>query len=510
MSIAKTILKNTLSNWAGMVINTVIMLMLTPYLLRHLGDERYGIYQIVMNVIQYLILLEFGLRGGIARFASKFIAAQDIESLNKTLSSTFFLGISIGGITLVISYILGRLAPSFFDISQEYHQQVIIVFVAMGIHTALSFIGYSFGGIITGYQRYELLNLQLIAIQVIKAILIVLFFTTGWISLTSYATAIVSSSICGLIFLVWTSFKLQNQLKISPGFVNKQSLRELLGYSTWNMLIQLSGFFVLYINPLIIGKYLGPDRVPYYSIPFMLITRLQALVLGLSSTLMPMASSTLATGDKVLLRNLLNKGSSVASMLVFPLGGTLLVMCRDLFRVWLPEGYESSWIIYAILMITFFGSISQSPTLYLILGGSNIKPLAIVNFIAGILIVGLSIYWVGYTKLGLIGAAWAIVIPRFFSSCLFLPWYACHKFGQEFFPYLIKTYTRPILCSLPSILTGYLLCHYYTPNHVWSWIVEFLIAMSFYLIFLFFGILDFPYRERLISYLFYRAQSASH
>ena len=86
MSLVKTIISNTLSNWVGMGLSTILSIVLTPFLLSHLGAERYGIYQIVFPITQYLILLELGLRGSIARFASKHIYAQDIKSLYKLVS----------------------------------------------------------------------------------------------------------------------------------------------------------------------------------------------------------------------------------------------------------------------------------------------------------------------------------------------------------------------------------------------------------------------------------------
>jgi O-antigen/teichoic acid export membrane protein len=500
MNVAKTVFKNTLSNWMGMLISTAILFFLTPYALRHLGDERYGIYQIVMPVVQYLILLEAGLRGSIVRFASRHIAAKDVPSLNTVISTTCCISLSIGLVTIAISYFLGLLAPDFFNISEVYRRQVLFLFLAVGFNTAASFLSYAFSGIIIGHNRYELLNLQLIINSLGKTLLVVCFFSAGWVSLNSWALAIVLSVLLRSTCTVWTAFRLQEGLSVRLKHVRLATLKEMLGFGSWNMLIQLSVLIILYSNPLIIGRFLGPESVPYYAIPLMLITRLQGIITGMTKTLIPIASSTLATGDVALMRRLLTKGTYAASMIVFPLGGVLLVMCKDLFRVWLPAGYERSWVIYAIVMIAFFGIISQTTIQLVLLGGGRIRGLAIAYISSSIIAVALSIVLVGYTNLGIIGAAIALAIAKSFDS-LFKPWYAARQLGLDLRQYVLGSYIRPILCSLPSVGLAALLAQYFPPANLVVWILEFLIALVPYSLFLLTGVLDWPLRKQIMTKL---------
>jgi O-antigen/teichoic acid export membrane protein len=140
MNIAARILRNTLSNWVGMFINTTILVLLIPYLLRNLGNEQYGIYQIVVPVIQYLALLELGLRGSVSRFATKYIAAEDIKSLNSVISTSFFIFLAIGFVIVLISVVLGLLSPHFFNISKQYERGAFYVFAALGFNSVVCFV----------------------------------------------------------------------------------------------------------------------------------------------------------------------------------------------------------------------------------------------------------------------------------------------------------------------------------------------------------------------------------
>jgi O-antigen/teichoic acid export membrane protein len=498
MSITKKILKNTLSNWTGMMVNVVVLILLTPYLLKHLGDECYGIYQMIVPVVQYLVLLEFGLRGSIARFASGHIAAKDSKGLNSVISTTFYMCILLSVVIMLLCTALGFSAPLFFEISEEYVQQVLYMFWGMGLYTIMSFMGYSFGGILMGHHRFELINLQLIIAVVGKATLIIIFFSFGWVSLGSWALALVLSSMLGLIFLITMAFHFEPMLSLRLKHINIATFKKLFSFGSWNMLRQLSQFLIQSINPIIIGKYIGISAIPYYGIPFMIIRRLESLVLGLTSTLIPVASSNLSKNDPNFMAKLLTKGTYIASMIVFPLGFVLIVMCKDLFRVWLPEGYESSWLILSILMVTFLGLITQDAISQILLGGGKIRAIATIQSISSVAVIIFGIIFVGYFKFGLIGAALALVIPKMFDNIL-KPYYACKQVGISMVKYYLESYIRPVLCALPSAVMAFVLIHFLPPKNLLFWLGEFLIALLPYAIFAMTPILDWPLRRKILN-----------
>lgn len=483
-----------------MVINTLVLILLTPYLLKHLGDERFGIYQTIVPIVQYLVLLEFGLRGSIARFASGHIAANNIDGLNSVVSSTFYLCFVLSVIVLVFSTLLGIVAPLFFSISEEYRLQSLYMFWGVGFSLVISFMGYSFGGVLMGHQRFELLNLQIIISVVGRAVFVLLFFSLGWVSLGSWALALVLSSLLSLVYLIAMAFRLEKGLSIRLKHVNSVTFKQLFGFGSWNMLRQLSQFVIQSVNPVIIGRFIGLNAVPYYGIPFMLIRRLEALVLGLTSTLIPVASSNLSSRDNEFMAKLLIRGTYVASMIVFPFGCVLMVMCKDLFRVWLPGGYESSWLIFAVLMITFLGLISQDAISQILLGGGGIRAMSVIQSVSSVAAILFGIVFVGYLKMGLLGAAFALMIPKMCDNIL-KPYYVCRQVGIGLLKFYLESYGRPVLCVIPSVLVSFLLIYYLPPRNLLYWTIEYVVALLPYGLLAMTPFLDWPLRQRLLMTL---------
>ena len=60
-------------NYVVIVLNMVVGLLYTPYMLRMMGQSEYGLYSLVASVISYLAVLDLGL-GNIVRYTAKFRA----------------------------------------------------------------------------------------------------------------------------------------------------------------------------------------------------------------------------------------------------------------------------------------------------------------------------------------------------------------------------------------------------------------------------------------------------
>jgi O-antigen/teichoic acid export membrane protein len=485
----------------GMLISTAITILLTPYLLKHLGSERYGIYSLAFSVLHYLVLLEFGMRGAVARFAAKYIQADDPQSLSGVVSVAMMFSVLLGSLSILLSYGIGYVALDFFNVSSNYRTQTLVLFVAMGVNLAFSLLSYSLSGVLIGSQRYDLENVKIILTGLINASLVVLFFSLGWVSLSSWAAAMVLASLVGQIYLFITARFLQPKLRIGFSKIRLEILKEMLGFGGWNVFLQVATLVTSSVNPIIIGRILGSAVVPFYSIPYMLVTRLQSGISGLTSTLMPYASAALNTGDKTMLAHLLKKGTYTAALLLFPLGGCLMVMCKDLFRVWLPQEFEPYWFVFAILMTAYFGTITQTTSYYILLGGGEIKGLSIVYLAESLVIIILSIVLMKNYAFGVYGAAAALAIPRFLSTCLFQPWYTCRQVGIRFGTYMLESYLQPSLCTIPSLILAGLLLYFFPPGSLFVWILEYVLALVPFAILGVAGVYSLPILNNLPAYL---------
>ena len=55
-------------------LNNIIGLLYTPYMLRMMGQNEYGLYSLVASVVAYLTVLDLGFGNAIVRYTAKFRA----------------------------------------------------------------------------------------------------------------------------------------------------------------------------------------------------------------------------------------------------------------------------------------------------------------------------------------------------------------------------------------------------------------------------------------------------
>ena len=69
------------------VLKLAIAFVMTPMILRGLGNHDYGIYDIVLSVVGYMGMLQFGMQPAIITFVSRYENLHERKELEKVFSN---------------------------------------------------------------------------------------------------------------------------------------------------------------------------------------------------------------------------------------------------------------------------------------------------------------------------------------------------------------------------------------------------------------------------------------
>lgn len=443
----RAIFVNTLANWSYQGWNTLIVLILTPYLIHQLGDGRYGLYSIARDSHLYLTIFSLGLRSGVNRFIAAEITRRDSAALNaivSTLSAIYFVTAAAG---FLLAIGLGFASPWLFDISQPFVVETVLLFVLFGAMLLFEFQAMTFVGVLVGHQRFELVNLGLITQETIRFALIILLFTLGFANLTSLGVALLASAACGMLMLRFFARRVQSDLRIAPFRAERAVLGRLLGFSAWNSVVQIGTVATFATPALLIGALLGKELVVFFAVPFMIWNRLRALIGGLANTLAPIAAQTLVTEDRALFGRLIVKGCRVAALLALPLGAIFAVLAEPFFIVWLGVDYAQCATVFAVLFVGMAGRITQIPAQHVLIGGGRIEGMAYVQGVAAVLTIVLIALVATLTDYGVLGVCWALTVPFILSHSVCIPWLAARQAGMSTIAYFSQIYAGPIVCA---------------------------------------------------------------
>src|SRR3954471_8871634 len=91
-------LDNVLWNWFGISISLFSAFFLSPFIIRRLGDDNYGLWAVTTALVDYYWLLDFGVRSATLRFAAHYNASGDFEKLSEAMSAAVAYNLALGPI----------------------------------------------------------------------------------------------------------------------------------------------------------------------------------------------------------------------------------------------------------------------------------------------------------------------------------------------------------------------------------------------------------------------------
>ena len=93
-------------SYLSMAVSIISGIVYVPFLLSTIGQEEYGLYQLLGGLVSYAALFDFGLSNTISRFYIKYKQEGDKQKLENMLAMSRILFWIITGICLLVFLIL--------------------------------------------------------------------------------------------------------------------------------------------------------------------------------------------------------------------------------------------------------------------------------------------------------------------------------------------------------------------------------------------------------------------
>ena len=155
------LVSNVLFTWGGQMVFFVSGFIM-PRLIDHkLGHEVLGVWDFSWSLVTYFRFVDMGITASVNRFVARYWGQQDIEGINRVVSSaTLALAIAgvlvlLGTIVAVVSlpYWFGTKLNGYVSVTQ---QSVLCLGLMLAVGTAMS----AYNGVLTGCHRWELQTMR--------------------------------------------------------------------------------------------------------------------------------------------------------------------------------------------------------------------------------------------------------------------------------------------------------------------------------------------------------------
>jgi O-antigen/teichoic acid export membrane protein len=473
----RQILKNVGSTWSALAINVVVGIVLSPFILHHLGDVAYGIWVIIFAATGYYGLFDLGIRSSIIRYVSKYTATNDREKLAQFVNTALFTYTGIGVVSMVLTALISSSVEHIFKIPPEMHAQARLLFLMVGASVSISFPLGVFGGMLEGLQRFDVLQWTNIGTTLARAALIFYFLNRGYglltVALITVGLPIVASILRGVVIFHLCP------VPVGLRYVDRASFGQMANYGATTFVAMIAGRLRFRTDELVLGAMMSAVAVTYFNIGSRIVDYAAEFVGALAQVFVPMSSQSEATGNLDRVRKIYIAGNRACAFIMLPLTAILIVLGKHIIRIWVGARYiPHSYPVLIVMLIPFALMMSQAASGRVLFGLGKHQTWAAITMIEGIANLILSIALV--PPLGIIGDALGTAIPLSFTYLVFMPRHLKKQIGVPIGTFWREAYTLPILLTLPLVAVLWLANRFFYPRNLIQLALEVLVASSIY------------------------------
>lgn len=339
-------------SYVSIIVNTIIQLIYTSFLIRMLGQSEYGMYSIINSIIGSLAVLDLGFGNAIIVYTAKYRAKNDTKAEEKLhgMFQRVFLIISVVAILLgVILYFLvepifGQ-TMTFFEIEKMKIMMLILTF-NLGVTFAFSI----YSSIIIAYERFAFQKIVSIVGTLLKPLLMIPLLFLGFKSITMCIVISVANVLVILSNYYYCRKKLNKKIKYK-GF-DKAVFKTIIGYSIWIFIATIVDKINWSVDHFVLGAVSGTVAVSIYSVAGQLNNLFISLSSAISGVLLPKVSKMVATNqsDKKLSEEFTKVGR-IQYLIILLMASGLVLVGKEFFNVWVGTEYADSYYIALLLII---------------------------------------------------------------------------------------------------------------------------------------------------------------
>jgi O-antigen/teichoic acid export membrane protein len=436
--LSRRLLANLAGSWGAMALRLPVALVLTPFLLAQLGEERFGAFGVLLSLLAYLNLAGGPLHSSVTREMAH--AGDDHERRSRVFSNSVIASILVSVVTSLIGFPLAGPLVDSLRVPANFRADAIASYYALVGTVLASLLATPFIGLLMSRNRYDLVDLVPALGQVVYAILAVAAFRWGGATLWLLGLAHLAAHVLAMLTLILLSRRHLGGARFHWRRPDWPEFRAFLGFSTQLLVINVSVLLTYQTDNLVISRLIGVGAVARYTVAASLILRFRQLCYGLSRTFLPAIADPATTPERR--RDLHFRGTRYNTLLIVGLGGVAGALADPFYRLWLGESYVQSAGIFVLLMAANVFGMSQFVTNAVLTGLRHTRPLMVSEVIGAVANLVLSIALVK-AGLGLTGVALGTLIPMVLRS-LWLASHGASVVGAAIGPYLRRIYLPAI------------------------------------------------------------------
>lgn len=383
----KRIAKNTIVLYIKMGFMMLFGILSSKLVLKYLGAEDYGIYNVVASIVIMFQFFNSALTSGTQRFLNYYLGINDKERLKTTFSQSFYLYIVLSLMVFVLSETIGVwLVNNYLNIPLGKIKDANYVYQFSIITSIFAIIRIPFTATIIAYEDMSFYAKLSITENILKfiSILLLLIFDSNRLYMYSLFTFV--SSFVLLLLYYFCCIKRYDMLCFKL-IKNKSITAELFKFSWWNIFGSFANLLTSQGNSILINHYFDVISNAAIGLANSINGAVYSFLTSFQQAFNPQIVKLFARKDNYYLNDFCIKVSKYSFMLIYFIILPFIINCSSVLNFVyesVPNGTED--FIFHLCVFTIIDAIN-GPLWMLVEAEGNIKEYQIVGAINGIFTV---------------------------------------------------------------------------------------------------------------------------
>ena len=336
-----------------LVLNSISSILLTPFLLKYLGVDEYGLYQMIYSIGNYILILDLGIGTVMVRYIAEYKARGNYEGMKNFAGMiavlTFIICLIVLCVGIVVDYNLENI---YTNLSVVDYTKSHWMFNIMIYQFIVTIIDHYIQGVISAHERFVYTKvigiIKLCAVFILTITFVCLDFGAVGIVM---ANAIVISTLT-IVDIIYVFKALKFRVKITCW--NNAIMRPVFGLMLAMMLQSIVGNVNSSLDKTILGVLCTPTDVTIYSIASTIITLFNTIPSVISGLFQPQVTRMVVKGTNGMeLTDLVIRVGRWQFILCSSFLAGLVLFGIDFLNLWVGSrlSEENIWFSLLIMLI---------------------------------------------------------------------------------------------------------------------------------------------------------------
>lgn len=341
-----------LLNFVAIIVSLLSGLVLTPVLVRYLGRNDFGLYQLMGSFVAYLSVLDLGFSDTVVRFVAKYNIEDERDKKAYFLSTVLLIYLIISIFIAVVGFFI------YFNIEYVFSSNLTIgelsnakmILLMLLVSVAVTVLGKFFSGLLDGEERFVLVRIVNLAKSILNMVLGVVIVMHGANSVgVTLLNTVLNMFVFVSIFIMSYPYLIGN---ISLYKVKVVLFKEIMSFSIYIFLQSIMSVLYWRIGGFVLGATEGTASVALFAIALQINHIFLYSTTAISSVLLPSAT-------KLSVNN--SNGKEHTEFMIKPARYSLMITAfmtlgfvfigKEFLELWVGKGFEQVYSIVLIIVI---------------------------------------------------------------------------------------------------------------------------------------------------------------